>query len=139
MPLSSLLLCATALVTARDPLDVLYTCIIPRAASISLFAAALLLTRALVAKIAMAMAESQSSSAARNLQRFGRKSLLVTGGSFLFAASCVYRSLNIADEGAFLCRGKSTVYNMPAAGRAVATVGELALVVQIARELHVFA
>lgn len=65
------------------------------------------------------------------LQKFGRKALLITSTSFLFAASCLYRALNIADEGAFLCRGPKSVFNAPAAGRAVATVGELALVLQL--------
>jgi hypothetical protein len=41
-----------------------------------------------------------------------------------------HRAINIADEGAATCRGKPTPFNAPAAGRSVATVGEIALVVQ---------
>ena len=47
------------------------------------------------------------------------------------SGSCFYRAINVADEGAALCRSPGSVFNMPAAGRAVATVGEIALVVQI--------
>ena len=126
--LSSLLLLAAARFAADDPLEWIYACLLPRAASLSLFAVALLLARAL----AKTAERSTCLRQVRHLQRFGRKSLLVTGGSFLFAASCVYRAFNIADEGAFLCRGPETLFNMPAAGRAVATIGELALVVQLA-------
>eukprot|EP00808_Paulinella_micropora_P022743 g68109.t1 len=65
-------------------------------------------------------------------QQLGRKALLATSGtSFLFVFSCFYRALNIADEGAAACRGPSTAFNAPVAGRAVATVGEIALIVQL--------
>lgn len=64
-------------------------------------------------------------------QKFGRKGLVVSGSSLLFIASCCYRAVNVADEGASMCRGRSTFFNAPVAGRAVATVGEIALVVQI--------
>ena len=67
----------------------------------------------------------------RGAPRFGRKGLLVSSSSVLFVASCLYRALNVADEGAALCRGRPSIFNMPAAGRAVATVGEIALVVQV--------
>lgn len=114
------------LVATDDPLDWIYSCLLPRAASLSLFSVALLFARA-----AAAAAEEAPCLRKRNLTRFGRKALLITGCSLLFAASCVYRALNIADEGAFLCRGPKSVFNAPAAGRAVATVGEIALVIQI--------
>ena len=42
---------------------------------------------------------------------FGRKGLLVTVSAMLFATSTFYRSLNIASEGAALCRSKPTVFN----------------------------
>jgi len=64
--------------------------------------------------------------------RFGRKGLAVATSSLLFIASCCYRAVNVADEGASMCRGPATPFNAPVAGRAVATVGEIALVVQIA-------
>jgi len=64
-------------------------------------------------------------------QQFGRKGLMVSSCSLLFIASCCYRALNVADEGASMCRGRATPFNAPVAGRAVATVGEIALVVQI--------
>jgi hypothetical protein len=65
------------------------------------------------------------------MQKFGRKSFIVAGTSFLFAFSCFYRAINIADEGAATCRGPPTAFNAPVAGRFVATLGEVALVVQI--------
>jgi hypothetical protein len=39
--------------------------------------------------------------------------------------------LPLQDEGAATCRGKPTPFNAPAAGRSIATVGEIALVVQV--------
>lgn len=132
MPLlSSLLLVATAhVIRTEDPLEWLYTCLIPRAAKISISVVAILLIRAL-------MAEAERVRCVRcRIQRFGRKALLITSSSFLFVASCLYRALNIADEGAFLCRGPETVFNAPAAGRLVATIGELALIVQMQAYLH---
>jgi hypothetical protein len=62
---------------------------------------------------------------------FGCKGLLISGASLLFISSCCYRAMNVADEGASMCRGQATPFNAPVAGRAVATVGEIALVVQI--------
>lgn len=72
---------------------------------------------------------------APGVPRFGRKGLIISGSSLLFVLSCCYRALNVADEGAALCRGPPSVWNMPASGRAVATVGEIALVVQISSYL----
>ena len=126
MPIfSSLLLCATAAVfTTTDPLAFIYDCIVPRASALSFFAVSLLLLRSLAKAL-------QKRACSRKLQDFGRKGLIITGSSCLFAASCVYRAINIADEGAFLCRGPRTVFNVPVAGRAVATIGEVALVFQL--------
>mmetsp|Transcript_4098 Transcript_4098/g.7863 ORF Transcript_4098/g.7863 Transcript_4098/m.7863 type:complete len:362 (-) Transcript_4098:93-1178(-) len=62
---------------------------------------------------------------------FGRKALFATATSLLFVISCLYRALNIADEGAAMCRGEPTRFNAPVAGRFVATIGEVALVVQV--------
>jgi|EP01046_Picozoa_sp_COSAG06_P081150 hypothetical protein len=42
--------------------------------------------------------------------RFGRKGLLLATSAMLFAGSCFYRSLNIADEGAATCRNAPTAY-----------------------------
>eukprot|EP00937_MAST-01D_sp_MAST-1D-sp2_P000721 g721.t1 len=67
----------------------------------------------------------------RGHRRFGRKSWLLSVCGALFAGSCFYRSLNVADEGAAACRGTPTAFNAPVSGRAVATVGEVALVVQV--------
>ena len=103
-----------------DPLDFVYKCLLPRAAAISFLSAALLLTRSITNVVWR-----------NSMPRFGRKALLVSGSSFLFATSCVYRALNVADEGAFLCRSRPTVFNAPVSGRMVATIGELALVVQM--------
>ena len=63
---------------------------------------------------------------------FGRKGLILATGSLLIVASCFYRSLFIASEGAALCRGTPSRFNAPVAGRSVATIGEIALVVQVA-------
>lgn len=71
----------------------------------------------------------------RRTVKFGRKGLAVCTSSLLFIASCCYRAINVADEGASMCRGPATPFNAPVAGRAVATVGEIALVVQIATYL----
>jgi len=71
------------------------------------------------------------------MQKFGQKSLIVSAASILFVFSCVYRALNIADEGAATCRGPSTIFNAPVAGRFVATIGEVALVVQVATYISV--
>lgn len=65
------------------------------------------------------------------LPRFGRKASVITGASTLFAWSCTYRSVFIADEGAFKCRDPATIFNAPVSGRFVATIGELALVIQL--------
>jgi len=63
--------------------------------------------------------------------RFGRKGTLICGLSILFILSCCYRAVFVADEGASLCRGRPTLFNAPVSGRAVATIGEGALVLQI--------
>jgi len=60
-----------------------------------------------------------------------RRGLWVSTASVLFAFACLYRSLNIADEGAAMCRGRPTSFNAPVSGRLVATVGEIALVLQV--------
>jgi hypothetical protein len=96
-------------------LDVLFDLLIPGLAGVSACVSTVLCVRA---------ALRRASSA------FGRKSLLVAVSAMLFAASTFYRSLNIASEGAALCRGEPTVFNAPLTGRSVATVGEIALVVQ---------
>lgn len=132
MGAATLLLIATTRIVATDePLEWIYSCLLPRAAALSLFVVALLFARAMAST-----AETTKVIKARKLPSFGRKALLITGCSFLFAASCLYRALNIADEGAFLCRGPRSVFNAPAAGRAVATIGELALVIQIGSYLE---
>ena len=60
----------------------------------------------------------------------GRKVILVASSAFVFAFSTFYRALNIASEGAALCRSKPTAFNAPITGRTIATFGEIALVVQ---------
>ena len=107
----------------EDPVDLIYS-LLPAASLLSLTTAALLVLRAATATI-----HDRCLSAAR--PRCGRKALLVSACSTIFTLSCVYRSLNIADEGAFLCRTRATAYNAPVSGRLVATLGELALVVQV--------
>lgn len=108
-------------------LPLLFDVFIPGLAGVALLCSFLLGTRAVV-RIVEDQCRRPSGSA---LPRFGRKGLLVTGSSSLFAISCFYRALFIADEGAALCRGAATAFNAPASGRAIATVGEIALVVQM--------
>merc|ERR1719326_155238 len=62
---------------------------------------------------------------------FSRKGLVVSLTSFVFAISCFYRAVFVADEGAGLCRGAPSFFNAPVSGRLVATVGEIALVSQL--------
>merc|ERR1719473_1740680 len=130
--ISALLLLATSrAVSTNDPLEVLYSCLIPRSAMLSVMVVATLLIRALIREAEKARIVQQA-----RLQKFGRKGMLITTTSFLFVLSCWYRGLNIADEGAFLCRGPKSIFNAPAAGRSVATIGELALVVQLQAYLN---
>lgn len=129
---ASLLVLATAqLLRADDPLDKIYACLLPRAAMLSLFSAILLLMRA----TAHRCEKTSCMRRLRRVPRFGRKGMLICGASVLFAASCVYRAINVADEGAYLCRGPTSAFNAPASGRAVATIGELALVLQVSSYL----
>ena len=79
---------------------------------------------------ARARAAGAAERGRRSLPRFGRKCLVTTGCSLCFVFSCVYRALNIADEGAAMCRGAPSRFNAPVAGRFVAALGEVALVVQ---------
>eukprot|EP00300_Choanocystis_sp_HF-7_P007633 c15414_g1_i1.p1 GENE.c15414_g1_i1~~c15414_g1_i1.p1 ORF type:complete len:359 (+),score=69.40 c15414_g1_i1:54-1079(+) len=109
---------------AYHPLFVslLFDILIPLLSGIGFVLCCLLAARTLV----HVLADAQSGRA------FGRKGhLAVCGAAVLFALSCFYRALNIADEGAAMCRGKATPFNAPVAGRFVATIGEVALVVQI--------
>mmetsp|Transcript_1629 Transcript_1629/g.3919 ORF Transcript_1629/g.3919 Transcript_1629/m.3919 type:complete len:360 (+) Transcript_1629:124-1203(+) len=111
----------------RVAVEVLFELLLPAAAALALLASSLLAVRQLARRL-------QGSGRLR-AGRFGRRGLMVSVGSLLFAASCLYRALFVADEGAGLCRGKPTVFNAPAAGRLIATVGEVALVVQISAYL----
>ena len=95
-------------------LELLFDYLIPGLAGAALLVTVLLAARAIAA-----------ASALGAPPRFGRKSLVATGSAVLFAFSCFYRALNIADEGAAMCRGAPTPFNAPAAGRFVATIGEV--------------
>merc|ERR1719456_237398 len=141
---TSLLLVLTShFLHADDPLEHIYTCLLPRAAALSTFIAALLSMRALIktieemSSLGIGLVNASPAGGSRpRLAKFGRQGTLICASSFLFAASCVYRALNVADEGAYLCRGPKSIFNAPAAGRAVATIGELALVMQIKHYLE---
>jgi len=112
-------------------LALLYDTLIPACALVALFISCMLVLRATQRKAAAG--EGKSGWAfRRRLARFGRKSFLVSAAAVLFAFSCFYRAMNLADEGAATCRGSPTALNAPVSGRAVATVGEAALVVQVA-------
>jgi len=102
----------------------LFDLIIPFSAGISLLIGVLLLSRWSIMWI-------ENHSMPKNKIKFGRKGLIVCGSSVLFAFSCFYRALNIADEGAAMCRGSPTAFNAPVSGRFIATLGEVALVVQV--------
>jgi hypothetical protein len=122
---------------AAPSVDELYDDIIPAVATTALLTAVLLLLRAIVQVQESCRARlARAAGIKKKLPKYGRKGLLVTGSGVLFVFSCVYRSFNFADEGAFLCRGKSTRFNAPWAGRLVATIGELSLVVQLAAYLE---
>lgn len=100
--------------------NTLFDNLIPSLAGIALLVAVLLTVRVSVRSV-----ESRWRH-----PRFGRKGLILAGSCVLFVFSCFYRSLNVADEGAGMCRGTPTVFNAPVSGRSVATVGEMSLVVQ---------
>lgn len=106
----------------------LYGKLIPAAAGMALLTTTIVLMRSLVRHIETAVLERHGHA---KFPKFGRKGLLISTSSLLFVGSCFYRAINVADEGAALCRSPNSVFNMPAAGRAVATVGEIALVVQL--------
>eukprot|EP00446_Apocalathium_sp_SHHI-4_P093119 CAMPEP_0177451626 /NCGR_PEP_ID=MMETSP0369-20130122/9874_1 /TAXON_ID=447022 ORGANISM="Scrippsiella hangoei-like, Strain SHHI-4" /NCGR_SAMPLE_ID=MMETSP0369 /ASSEMBLY_ACC=CAM_ASM_000364 /LENGTH=314 /DNA_ID=CAMNT_0018924243 /DNA_START=1 /DNA_END=949 /DNA_ORIENTATION=+ len=103
--------------TQRDGLRALYEFLIPSIAGTAVLVTVVLLAR---------------SAAPKLHPKFGRKCLAITTCAVLFAFSCFYRALFVADEGAALCRGVPSAFNAPASGRTVATVGEVALVVQLA-------
>lgn len=79
---------------------------------------------------------SSSSSSSSYSSSLTRSTSLVAGTSVLFAFSCAYRALNIADEGAAACRSLPSLFNAPASGRTVATVGEISLVYQLSVYMH---
>lgn len=114
---------APSIVTPDLALDILFDLLIPGLAGVSCAVSILLVVRAVLSRGVRAVGGT-------SVPDFGRKGLLVTVSAMLFAASTFYRSLNIASEGAALCRSKPTVFNAPITGRTVATVGEIALVVQ---------
>jgi len=115
----------------------LYDVFIPFLSIVALLVATLLLIRAIARRATEKLCtENNGTSMQRHQERrrrknFGRKSLIVSGASVLFAFSCVYRAFNVADEGAATCRGPPTYFNAPVAGRFVATVGEVSLVIQL--------
>jgi hypothetical protein len=114
--------------TKQQSLNMLYERLIPGLTTVALAMALVLRVRSIVKNI-----ENPP------FKKFGRKCLIVSTASILFVFSCFYRSINIADEGAFTCYGKPTAFNAPAAGRFVATIGEVALVVQTAYYINVVA
>ena len=103
-------------------LDVLFDLLIPGLAGVSFLVSLVLSFRALT-RTACTTIDGVPSP--------GRKATLsTTSAALLFAGSTFYRSLNIASEGAALCREQPSMFNAPIAGRTVATVGEIALVIQ---------
>lgn len=120
------------MVALVSDLDGLYDVGIPSLAYSALIATMLLGVRTSVAMLEAVRGKiARAAGIKRKLPTYGRKGLLVTTSSVLFCTSCAYRSHFIADEGAFLCRGPPSAWNAPWAGRLVATVGELALIMQL--------
>merc|ERR1711968_379030 len=115
----------------------LYDVFIPFLSIVALLVATLLLIRAIARRATEKFCtENNGTGMQRHQERrrrknFGRKSLIVSGASVLFAFSCVYRAFNVADEGAATCRGPPTYFNAPVAGRFVESVGEVSLVIQL--------
>lgn len=121
------------MVLTQSNIDYLYDEVIPCTAFCALLAAVLLLIRAGVQGLEFCRGRVARELGVKfQLPKYGRKGLLITGSGVIFVFSCLYRSLQIADEGAFLCRGPPSIFNAPWAGRLVATIGELSLVLQIA-------
>lgn len=119
--------------------DRLYEQIIPFCAFSATITAVLLLVRSAIAmmeRVRGRLARAAGVTPEYALPKYGRKGLLVTACGVLFCTSCAYRSHNVADEGAFLCRGPATPFNAPWAGRLVATIGELSLAVQMSTYLQ---
>lgn len=98
--------------------------VVPAAALGALLVSAVVLLRSVAWRL-------ERSCRPERRPRFGRKGLVVSAASLLFVASCFYRAIFVADEGASLCRGRPSVFNAPVSGRLVATVGEIAVVVQL--------
>ena len=107
-------------------LNILMDYLIPYGALLSLLVSSLLSIRYFVTKV-----EEKCLPQDEKRQKFGRKALIMITSSILIIASCVYRAFFIASEGAAACRGPSSIFNAPVSGRTIATVGELAFVVQI--------
>merc|ERR1711907_619775 len=97
--------------------DFLFNVFIPSMASLALGGALLLLVGHLI--------QTAERSCRKTSPRFGRKGFVATAASLLFVMSCFYRSIFVADEGAALCRSASSIFNAPASGRMVATIGEI--------------
>ena len=100
-------------------LSILFDFLIPTLSGMSFIVAAVITFRACTKAVC-------STTTAKP----GRKAILVASSAFVFAFSTFYRALNIASEGAALCRSKPTAFNAPITGRTIATFGEIALVVQ---------
>ncbi len=107
-----------------EQLSYLMDYIIPYGALIALIVSTLLSVRYFVSRL-------ERNCLPENKYKFGRKALIMTCSSFLIITSCVYRGFFIASEGAAACRGPSSIFNAPISGRAIATIGELAFVVQV--------
>jgi len=111
---------------SKRQLDILMDYVIPYGACVSMVVSVLLSVRHFAKYF-----ETKCLSESEKRQKFGRKALIMTASSILIIASCIYRSFFIASEGAAACRGISTIFNAPVSGRSIATVGELAFVVQV--------
>ena len=103
-------------------LDILFDIFIPLLAGLSCLVSIVLTVRA-CSRAAFSGTDSGTIQP-------GRKAAIVASSALVFAASTFYRSLNIASEGAAVCRSTPTLFNAPITGRTVATAGEIALVVQ---------
>ena len=114
---------ATSVQLVTTLLDILFDFLIPFLSGLSFLVAVVLTFRAITRTAC-------TNNSTTTTTRPGRKAILIASSSLVFSLSTFYRALNIASEGAAVCREKPSAFNAPITGRTIATFGEIALVVQ---------